>query len=196
MENNDALTTEQQSLRLINEMIMTAKSSMKDDGFLYLFWGWLIFASALLHYGLLHYTQFSYPYAVWLTMPLAGIFSAVYSSRKARREKVRTIFDTFMKYLWMGFIASIIILLIGMSRIGWQNGYPILMILYGLGTFVSGGALKFRPLIIGGIASWLIALLAFFVAFDIQLLLLALSILVSYIIPGHLLKANYQHSHV
>lgn len=195
MENKKTFTSEQQSLQLINEMILTAKSSIKGDSFLCLFWGWLAFTSALSHYILLQ-TQFEHPYVVWISMLLAGIFSAIYSSRKARKEKVHTIFDTFMKYLWIGFGASIIILLVGMSQIGWQSGYPFLMVLYGLGTFVTGGALKFKPLIIGGIGSWIIALIAFFLPFEMQLLLLALSILVSYIIPGHLLKANSQKAHV
>jgi hypothetical protein len=43
---------------------------------------------------------------------------------------------------------------------------------------------------IGGILNWLIALTAFYVSFDIQLLLLALSMVVSYLIPGYLVKAS------
>jgi hypothetical protein len=35
---------------------------------------------------------------------------------------------------------------------------------------------------------WILAGIAFFYPFDIQLLLLALSVLLAYILPGHMLK--------
>ena len=66
--------------------------------------------------------------------------------------------------------------------------YPLIMVIYGIGTWVSGGILKFAPLIIGGVICWILAGMAFYFPFNIQLLLLAMSILLSYIIPGHLLK--------
>jgi predicted PurR-regulated permease PerM len=50
--------------------------------------------------------------------------------------------------------------------------------------------LKFRPLVIGGVISWILSLVSVFVAFDYQLLLAAAAILSSYIIPGHLLRSN------
>lgn len=58
--------------------------------------------------------------------------------------------------------------------------------------FVSGGYLRFKPLIIGGICNWIIAIVATYVEFDIQLLLLALAVLVGYIIPGHMLSSHYK----
>jgi hypothetical protein len=71
---------------------------------------------------------------------------------------------------------------------GWQAAYPYLILLYGIGTFLSGVIFKFKPLKVGGIISWGIALVAFFVSFPIQLLLLALTTLVAYLIPGYLIK--------
>jgi hypothetical protein len=60
--------------------------------------------------------------------------------------------------------------------------------LLGIGTSLSGVIFRFRPLMIGGILNWIIALTAFYVDFDIQLLLLALSMVVSYLIPGYLVN--------
>jgi hypothetical protein len=59
--------------------------------------------------------------------------------------------------------------------------------LYGLGTFVSGLLLKFRPLIICGIINWILAMIAVKFDFDSQMLFGAAALLISYIIPGHLL---------
>ena len=72
--------------------------------------------------------------------------------------------------------------------------YPLVMLIYGIWLFISGGALKFRPLIIGGIVNWLLGITAFFFAFEMQLLILALAVLLGYIIPGHLLKRKFEIS--
>jgi hypothetical protein len=81
-------------------------------------------------------------------------------------------------------------MIISNSSGGWANAWPFFILMYGLGTFVSGMILKFRPLVIGGVISWVLSLVSVFVAFDYQLLLAAAAILSSYIIPGHLLRSN------
>lgn len=48
MENNDFNPTE--SMDIINKMINNAKSKLADDGFLFIFWGWLVTAAAMIHY--------------------------------------------------------------------------------------------------------------------------------------------------
>ena len=60
--------------------------------------------------------------------------------------------------------------------------------LYGLGTFVSGNFLKFRPFVIGGIAAWVLAIASTFVSYDYQMLFGAAAILISYIIPAYMLQ--------
>jgi hypothetical protein len=57
-----------------------------------------------------------------------------------------------------------------------------------LGTFVSGSVLKFKPLIVGGIISWILAVIAVYLSYDFQILMGGLAIFFSYIIPGHLLR--------
>ena len=60
--------------------------------------------------------------------------------------------------------------------------------MYGLGTFVSGNILQFRPLIIGGIAAWVLAIGAAYVEYDYQMLFGAAAILFSYIIPAYMFR--------
>ena len=71
--------------------------------------------------------------------------------------------------------------------------YPLIIALYGLGTFAAGRALRFRPLIWYGAACWLLTTVAFRVEFETQLLLLiAAAMLSAYIVPGHLLRNQYR----
>ena len=67
----------------------------------------------------------------------------------------------------------------------------MLMMIYGIWLFVSGGTLEFRPLIIGGILNWGLALISFYLDFEYQLLALAAAVLLGYIVPGYMLRSRY-----
>lgn len=69
---------------------------------------------------------------------------------------------------------------------------PMILVLYGMPTFLSGVILKFRPLIIGGICCWLLAIVSPFVDNDFQLLLLATGVCAGWIIPGYILRNRFK----
>ncbi|SMB87640.1 hypothetical protein SAMN00120144_1383 [Hymenobacter roseosalivarius DSM 11622] len=179
------------SLRLIQTMIHTAKQDLSDHSFELLLWGWLVFAAATSHYGLLK-IGYDKPWLAWpVLMSLGTVAAFVNGARRGRRERVRTAQRDFMTFLWAGF-GVLMLMLIGVGTVvGWKTAYPLIIALYGLGTFATGGALRFRPLIWGGAACWLLATVAFRVSFETQLLLVAAAVLVAYIVPGHLLKNQY-----
>ena len=198
MENSEKALTEQESLLLIGQMIRNAKKAVRDNGFLFLLWGWLVFAASLSNYIMAFVLDMGeIAYLPWPVLMISGgIISAIYGSRQKKNERVKTYVDDAMKFLWIAFVVALLLTLVFMSKIGPEVAYPFIMVLYGVGTFVSGGILKFKPLIYGGIACWLIAIAATFFDFQFQLLLLSLSILVSYIIPGHILKHRYDNEKV
>ncbi|MBC8084668.1 MAG: hypothetical protein H7Z21_15835 [Hymenobacter sp.] len=180
------------SLRLIQDMIQTAKQDLSDNSFDLLLWGWLVLVAALTHYGLLQ-TGYDKPWVAWpLLMGLGTVAAFVNGARRVRRERVRTAQGDFMRFLWAGFGVLIIMLLGVGAAFGWALAYPLIIGLYGLGTFATGGALRFRPLIWGGAACWLLATVAFRVEFATQLLLIAAAVLVAYVVPGHLLRNQYR----
>jgi len=184
--------TEKESLKIISEMISTAKGNLKDNAFFYLLWGWLVLVASLSNYVMLQ-LHLQYAYLPWpVLMTIGGIASVVAGYRLGKRKRVITVIDKAMIYLWWGFLVVILIILFmtGMGKISWLTTYPLIISLYGLGTFVSGGILKFKPLLIGGIACWVISIIAFFVSPLNVLLLTALSIVISYLIPGYMLKAR------
>jgi len=185
--------TPEKSLELIGQMITTARKEFNDNGFMYLLWGWFAFSAALAHYALM-WVEYEYAFLPWaVLMPLGGIISAIYSATRGKKQlrRVKTWVDRVMGYVWMAIVLALFVTLGVASRIGWEVSYPFLILLYGVGTFISGGIMQFRPLIAGGILCWVISAVAFFVSFDIQLLLLACALLVSYIVPGHILRHQY-----
>ncbi len=192
METNDIPLNEEESLRIIHEMIASAKSGIKDNGFFYLLWGWLVFIASLSNYFLQFVIKFDMPWLPWLIlMPLGMITSMVVRTKLERKKKVKTYVDDFLKYLLIAFLVCLCITLFFMQQFK-LSCYPAVMMLYGIWLFVSGGAIRFRPLIIGGIVNWILAIAALFATFDYQLLLISAAVLLGYIIPGHLLNHQFK----
>jgi hypothetical protein len=184
--------TEQQSLQIIQRMILEAKRTLKDDGSLYLLWGWAVLLSAVAHFALLEFSDFGHPYVVWGSMPIVGIVYGFLISKKARATQVATYIHEFMLFQWGGFIITLVILFGFMPQMGFENGYPVVILLIGLSHFVSGGVLKFKPLIFGAALCWPIAIVAFLSPFKYQLLLLGLAVIFSNILPGYWLRSNFK----
>ena len=181
----------QESLKIIREMIDKAKTGLKDDGFYYLLWGWVVLLSSLIHFTWLQLAPGPYAALTWAVIPFIGVAGTVYWRLKQKnRPKVKSYFKTLTSFLWMGIVACMFILIgTSMGRIiSFTTSYPIIIMLMGLGAFVSGGVLRFYLLILGGIAAWGVAIIAFFVSFEYQLLLLGLSVAFAYLIPGYALR--------
>ena len=180
---------DQKSLLLIEEMINKAKNHYSENGFLYLFWGWLVFGVSLAHYLLL-LIDYPYPFLPWMLMPMGTIFTIIYIARTGSVKAVKTYADEIIGYVWIAFFVALMIVLIFMQRLQLST-YPLVMLLYGVPTFISGGILKHRPLIYGAVSCWALAIISFYQPFNVQLLLLALAVLLAYIIPGYLLKRKF-----
>ena len=180
-----------ESLLIIQNMISKTQRRYSDDSFYFLMWGWLVFVSSLAHFCLMQLDIEQAP-MVWLLMPLGGIVTVIYSVKQSKKETIKTYVDTYMNYLWIAMGLAMVFVLSMSFKLG-INTYPVLLLIYGIGTFVSGGLISFKPLIIGGIVCFMLSATAFFVSFEIQLLFIAASMLASYIIPGHLLKAKFKN---
>lgn len=190
MESEKTLS-EKESLELISKMIQSAKTTISDDGIHYMVWGWGVMIAALVHFLLLK-TGFQSPWIAWaILMPLCGVVVMLIGWRQERKARVKTFVEEFLNHLWIAFGVSMIVVLSFMQQIGADRVYPIIIVLYAIGTFVSGGALKFAPLKAGGIICWMLAIVAMRVTFEYQLLLIAASVLLAYIIPGYLLRRKY-----
>ncbi|MBU2649580.1 MAG: hypothetical protein KKA81_01485 [Bacteroidetes bacterium] len=182
---------EKAGLKVIIETIENAKNNIRDNGFFYLLWGWLVLIASLLHYFLQNYTGFRYFFIGWPVLMISGmIVSIVYGIRLGKRAMVRTYLDSMLIYLWWSFTFTLILLLFMTfyGFISFEVMNPLIVILFSMCTFVSGGIMRFRPLIIGGLMGWILGGAAFFVERDSQLLLTALAIVIAYLIPGYILK--------
>lgn len=178
------------SLLVIQAMIDKTKAQLSDNSIYFLLWGWIVFIGCLLQYFLLVFIKSSYHYYAWLIIIPGILFSTLYGIKNKKKVKVKTYVGDSMGLLWKGMSISFMALVFIFPNIGWQHAFPIYILFYATGTFISGGILQFKPLQVGGIICWILAVASTFVSYQNQILFTALAILASYLVPGYLLKTK------
>ncbi len=193
MEPNEKELSPQESILLIQSMISKTKSAVADNSFYLLLWGWLVFGCCLVQYILKVYFLYPNHYFVWWLMPVGGVVSSIYGSRQAKRQTVKTFVEEAVDYVWISLAISFVVLVIvNMIGDGWRHAFTYYILLYAIGTFITGSLIRFRPLIIGGLINFALAAASVRFSYDNQLLVGAIAILISYIIPGHLLRIRFK----
>jgi hypothetical protein len=179
----------EQSLQLIQSMISKTKQDMSDDSIYFLIWGWITFIGCTGQFILKHLVKYEKHYQVWWLVIIGVAFSIWIGIKEGKKRKARTYLGESMRYLWVGMGISYFVLSMILTKIGWNSSvFPFYILLYGLGTFISGNFLQFRPLVIGGIIAWTLAIGAVFVSYDYQMLFGSAAILFSYIIPAYMMR--------
>ncbi|HTR29497.1 MAG TPA: hypothetical protein VMH27_09510 [Puia sp.] len=193
MDNQAEPLTPEESLLVIRSMIEKTKTSVADNSFYFLLWGWLVFIAALLQYILVVYVRTPLNGMAWNLMFIGFIVSIIRGAR-ARPKRVRTYVDEGLRHIWeCVVILQIVIVLIYFKRGDWEHCYVFFILSYSIGCFLTGRLLRFAPLVWGAFACWAIAVLMTYTDTPTNMLLTAAAVLASYIVPGYLLRAQYKH---
>ncbi len=189
-ENNNQMSSEE-SLRIISDMINKTRMNIGQGSFHLIFWGWLILVCSLSDLMLASFTSFEKSWLVWmLTIPGAFV-SLIYGYAKGSRQAVYGYAERIYIWLWMGFMVTAILMFVFFSSEDWTIKIaPLILMLAGFTTFISGVIIKFRPLVIGGISIWIFSLTGIFAGDMIVSLTVPAAMLTGYIIPGYMLKKN------
>lgn len=191
--NGEKIMTEKESMELITSMINKAKNNFSERGLLYLIWGWVILFCCITSFVGAYFYHYDKIYFVWLIVYLVIIFQIIYIRKTRKYQKTKTYTSEINAFVWIVFtICLILIIFICNVFRRYELINPLLLVLYGMPTFLSGIILKFRPLIIGAICCWALATASPFINMDYQLLLIATAVVVAWIIPGYLLKAKFK----
>jgi hypothetical protein len=184
-------TTPREQLDLIEQAIAQAKENLSNHSYDFIFWGWLVSISAILNYVLLAYSSLgNQSYLIWpITMSIGSIGVFWYYLKREKKKSHKTHLEYFLSSLWM-VLGGVLILLSLATPFVDLNPWFLFPLLVGVGTLVSGVVLKFRPLVIGGIVLLGFPFYSIFVSGSSVLLLYAAVIIVSYLVPGYLLKRH------
>lgn len=184
----------EESLLLIRQMIQVAKDEHREKGDGWLIWGWLLFGASVSSFIMSYAKLGRYIGYVWLGMLAIGlVIYALGHLRKQRQEKVQTYVQELLNKIEHGFFISLFAIVAAayISNSGFSFGY--FYILYAFWMFIHGSAIRFRPLIIGAWVNWAAAIAIFLVKdFKYDMMISALAVLIGYLIPGYMLRAEYR----
>lgn len=193
----DQKISPQESLLLIQSMIAKTRKDMGDNSAHFLLWGWITFSACIGQFVLKNMLHYQKHYLVWLLIFPGIIISIFLGVKQGKKREAITYVGESMKYLWMGMGISYFVLSMILTLLGWgTNIFPFFILLYGLGTFISGKFLQFPAFVWGGLAAWGLAITATFFSYDYQMLFGALAILISYIIPAYMLRSKNKSASV
>jgi hypothetical protein len=213
MDKQEKQLTEKESLELITTMINTAKNSYHDTGVGAMMWGIIIAVCSLVK---LSEIQFGYklPFDIYLLTLLAIIPQIFITIREKKERKVKSYDDSYMDYIWLGFGICIFLLIHIINLVfnawgpvaqeyrtltGHSSSFhfsefisPLFLMLYGLPTFITGAACKFKPMLWGGLFCWLCSVITVYTALRTDLLLIALAAIAAWFIPGLIMEKEYR----
>ena len=177
-----------QSIKIIESMLNESRRSLHNNSFYFILWGALLIPAGIADF--LFYGNEN----LWMIWPiigvLGGIISTIYGRKEDKRSGVKTIGDRITSYTWGAFVFTLIFSIaysVGQNL----SPVPLILMLAGSATFISGGISKFTPFILGGIALELGAILSGFVFDPIYHgLIFSACIFLGYVIPGIILKKS------
>jgi len=186
---------ENQSIQVIRDMIEVSRKNLKNDGILFITWGWILFASVAARYLLRVFivSQEIVSYTNKIILVLLGIgvlISANYIYKS--RNQVTTYTGKVLRFLWGAIIVLNLYILAYQLNAHMRIDmlYSQYMLFLALGTFVTGAVIKFKPLIICSFTFIILAQAGFFLKNETTILLSAISFITGLAIPGHILFAN------
>jgi hypothetical protein len=188
---------ERMSLQVISEMIEVSRKKLKNDGILFIIWGWALFYGSMSRY-LIHKILFSnmqmkvFKYVGWMITIFTLAYTIYYLWQQ--RKKAQTYIGISLRFVWFSTVACMVLvnLILNniMHSINFELQHPIFMVLTAFAVVVSGSILRYRWMIAGGILFGLLAYVSSFLALNDQLLMEAIAWFAAFILPGHILFAK------
>lgn len=189
MEQEKELTS-QESLELITRMISKAKDDYRETGVSALLWGSVISFCSLVtfcNYSL----RWGWPDYVWLLTFVAVIPQIIIARQEKKKRKVKGYHDDLLGGVWLSFAISIFMISYFDMRYNLRLANSLYLVIYGIPTFTTGYARQFRPMLLGGIACWVFAILSAFTPFPYTMLYTTAAAQVAWFIPGLILRRCY-----
>jgi hypothetical protein len=188
---------EKQSIQVIREMIQVSKKNIRNNSILFILWGWLLFLGYLVNYL---QSQLIMTYTIKKITGYAGYvlafcvlaFTLYYIIRQYK--KVQTYIGTSLRWVWISLVFCLVMINLiqfnVLHKITFELQHPIFMVFIAFAIVVTGGILRYRLIIAGGILFGLLAYLCSYLPLQQQILVEAIAWLIAFVIPGHILYAK------
>jgi len=182
--------TSEESIAIITGMINKAKQDYNETGISCLLWGSIVticnvatFIGVKLNAGWINY--------VWYLIIVAIAGQVYISIRENKRKQYTTHQDAAMDGIWISYGIAMCLLSVYSSKFEIPHANAIYLTVYGIPTFATGVAHKFRPMIAGGIACWVLAVAGRYTNPPYTFIYGAVAAQLAWFIPGIILRSRY-----
>lgn len=213
--------SEQESLRLITDMIQKAKKSYHETGISSLLWGSAVFIASFTSFAQQEF-EFRLPFDIWLIVLFAIIPQVVITIRESKFRKFKSHTDIAVDAIYIVYAATLFGLIAYQNIVpgvtqklinaeGWEmakhtlNGTKadevlipfapsltsIFILVYAVPTMATGIIKQFKPMVIGAIITYGLFIVSCFTVVKYDMLLSAITALVCWFIPGIILRKRY-----
>lgn len=194
----------QESLQLIDNMIRKAKASYHETGIGPILWGTVVTICALVSWS---QRQFNYdlPFDIWL-LTVVAIIPQIIITQKERKQRMAVRYeDRAMGYVWTTFGVSVFLLSLIINLVFYNlrkevsDAIPVygdyvsafFLLIYGIPTIITGGIMRYKYMLWGGIICWCLIIPSLFVSAKADMLLMALAAICAWLIPGLILRMRH-----
>jgi hypothetical protein len=178
-------------------MIQVSQKKLKNDGILFILWGWTMF----LGYGISYLSRttvmtYNIHTVLRYVSNAMGLFALAFTLYYIfrQRQKVQTYIGISLRYVWISLIVCLslvsLILMNILHKPFFELQHPVFMVFIAFAIVITGGILRYRLIIAGGIVFGLLAYLCSYLDINHQVLAEAIAWLIAFIIPGHILYSK------
>lgn len=190
MEQEKELTG-QESLALITKMINKTRRDYLDTGLSALLWGSVITFCSLVGFATAYFAWPPVLQTVWFLTIIAAILQGFIAVREAKARTYKSYEQDLMGGIWIAFAVAVFILSFIFNLYPFKGEAAVYLVLYGVPTFATGYARRFRPMVIGGIICWILALVSLRIDYPYVLLCITAGALSAWFIPGLIIRKRY-----
>jgi hypothetical protein len=183
--------TEAESLQLITSMISKAKNDYAETGIAALMWGSIITVCGVISFCN-YWWNINWINNIWWLPAIALIPQILISNNERKRKRFKAHSEQAMGGIWLSFAITLFLLSFYTSLFNVPKANSLFIIVYGIPTFATGFARRFMPMIIGGIACWILAIVGMYIDFPYTMLLTAAAAQLAWFIPGLILRRRYR----
>lgn len=189
--------TPEESLFIITRTIEETKERFKENGYKFVFWGILTFIASLCQFLIIQF-DLNIPTGIpALLYPLGGTYAYITQSKTSKQKNTpKTHIGSIV--FWMATVMGCNLMILGplfWPQLG-NAGIPVFLILLAFLVILCGVAIKYKPLLIGGILLNVIAFIPFLIDWQYHFLIMTAGSIVALIIPGILLNIEHRKEHV
>lgn len=190
--------TEKESLELISQMITSSRRKLEDgNGIPFLIWGYTTFFVSLVVYFFINATGDYHYHFLWFLIPVIGSIGMFISKRNKAKHSghAMNFIERVIGNIWMVIGIAAFLISIGAFLVRFPV-LPLMLLLMGIGTTLTGLTIKFKPVIISGFIGMASCVLPFIIDGNEQILVFGVIYLIMMVVPGHIWNYKGRKKHV